>query len=184
MTVLDILSICLAMIENENDRQKFENLYQRYHKLMHYKARNILKDSHYAEDAVSIALFNTAAHIDLVDDVASVRTAHLLITITQRAALNIHKKLKKEQALLISLEDVEPIEIPVAEIAETFDDFASNAILKLSSPYREVILLKYADGYSNKEIASLLELTLSNVNKIVTRGKRQLKKILEKEWET
>ena len=68
-------------------------------------------------------------------------------------------------------------------MAEEFDDFVSNEILKLPSPYKEVILLKYADGYNNREIAALLDLTVSNVNKIVTRGKRKLEQALEREWE-
>ncbi len=183
MVSFDVLTVCLAMIEDENDKKKFEKLYRTYKDLMCHKALGILKDNHYAEDAVSIALFHVAAHMDMVEHVESIRTKHLLMTITQRVSFNLYKKLKREKNRMISFEDIETVEFPAMDMAEEFDDFVSSKILELSSPYKEVILLKYADGYSNREIATLLELTVSNVNKIVTRGKRQLEQALKKEWE-
>ena len=182
MVSFDILTVCLAMIEDEHDKKKFEDLYEKYAELMRYKAFTILKDTYYAEDAVSIALFNVATHIDIVEEVDSIRTLHLLMTIIQRVSFNLYKKIKQEQNIIINLEDIENVEFSVVDIAAEFDDFVSNEILKLPSPYREVILLKYADGYNNTEIALLLDLTVSNVNKIVTRGKRKLEQVLERAW--
>ena len=183
MVSFDVFSVCLAMIGDDNDKKKFEDLFEKYTELMRYKAFTILKDTYYAEDAVSIALFNVATHIDMVEEVDSVRTQHLLMTIIQRVSFNLYKKLKQEQTNIINLEDLEAVAVSDTDMAEDFDNFVSNVILKLSSPYREVILLKYADGYNNREIASLLDLTVSNVNKIVTRGKRKLEQALEREWE-
>lgn len=183
MVFSDVLAVCLVMIEDEHDKKKFEDLFEKYAELMRYKASTILKDTYYAEDAVSIALFNVAAHINMVEEVDSIRTRHLVMTMIQRVSFNLYKKIKQEQNIIINLEDIKNVEISVVDIAEEFDDFVSNEILKLPSPYKEVILLKYADGYNNREIAALLDLTVSNVNKIVTRGKRKLEQALEREWE-
>lgn len=183
MVLFDVLAVCLAMIDDENEKKKFEDLYRKYKDLMRYKAFGILKDHYYAEDAVSIALLNIASHMHMVEDVESIRTSHLLMTITQRVSFNLLKKLKRERNNMIDLQDIETVEFSTADITEEFDNFVSNTILNLPSPYKEVILLKYADGYNNKEIALLLNLTVSNVNKIVTRGKRKLEQALEKGWE-
>ena len=180
MVSFDMLAVCLAMIENENDKKRFEDLYRKYKGLMFHKALGILKDTYYAEDAVSIAALNIAMHMDMVEDIESIRTSHFLMTITQRVAFNLYKKLKQERKVIVDLEEIETVEVSAVDMAEEFDNFLSNEILKLPSPYKEVILLKYADGYSNREIASLLDLTVSNVNKIVTRGKRKLERALEK----
>lgn len=94
MVSFDMLAVCLAMIENENDKKRFEDLYRKYKGLMFHKALGILKDTYYAEDAVSIAALNIAMHMDMVEDIESIRTSHLLMTITQRVAFNLYKKLK------------------------------------------------------------------------------------------
>jgi len=170
------------MIEDAGSKKKLEALFDQYKDLMYYKALNILKDSHYAEDAVSIALFHIASHIDMVGEVEAIRTIHFVMTITQRVSFNLLKKLKKERNIMITLEDIENTEIAEGELSEGFSSFLADTILKLPSPYKEVILLKYADGYDNQEIASILGLTVSNVNKIVTRGKKKLEKIVEEVW--
>ncbi len=46
----------------------------------------------------------------------------------------------------------------------------------LSSPYKEVLTLKYVDGFSTKEIAEKMSLTNVNVRKILSRGRNFLKK--------
>ena len=59
------------------------------------------------------------------------------------------------------------------------DSRVADAILQLPHPYQEVFLLKYAQGYQNKEIAVLLDFTVAKVEKLLSRGKKQLKELLE-----
>ncbi len=177
MNHLQILHFCLSLIENETDKEKFEALYKTYIKLMHYKARTILKQEQSAEDAVSVALLSLAKNIHMVDSVSSERTKHYVMTITQRSALNLLKKQKREEARLVTLEEAEQV---AEEIQTDEENTLTAAILNLPSPYKEVIMLKFADGYHNREIAVILNLTVSNVEKIVSRGKKKLQKELSK----
>ena len=57
----------------------------------------------------------------------------------------------------------------------------ASALGKLPSQYRDVLLLKFAYGYSNSEVARLLDLTVANVEKISSRSKKKLKAILQEE---
>ena len=57
------------------------------------------------------------------------------------------------------------------------DDRLVSCILKLPAQYREVILLKYEQGYNTREIAQMLKLTVSNTNKILQRAKNKLEKL-------
>lgn len=177
MNHLELLQWCLALIEEESDKEKFEALYRKYINLMHYKARAILKQQELAEDAVSIALLSIAKNICMVGEVSSERTQHYVMIITQRSALNLLKKQKREEARFVTLEEAEQI---AEEIKTNEEDGLTAAILNLPSPYKEVITLKYADGYNNREIAVILNLTVSNVEKIVSRGKKKLRKEISK----
>lgn len=47
-----IMLICLSLIDSEEDKSKFEQLYLSYRQLMHHVALGILKDHHKAKDAV------------------------------------------------------------------------------------------------------------------------------------
>lgn len=49
--------LLLAMIDNEEDKSKFEQLYNQYKQLMFYIANGILHDENLAEDAVQHTKF-------------------------------------------------------------------------------------------------------------------------------
>ncbi len=175
MNHLELLQWCLALIEEESDKEKFEALYKKYIDLMHYKAHTILKQQELAEDAVSIALLSIAKNIRMIGGVYSDQTKHYIMLITHRSALNLLKKQKREENRFASLEEAEGM----AKEIES-DDSLTSAMLALPSPYKEVIMLKYSGGYKNREIAVLLNLTVSNVDKIVNRGKKKLERELAK----
>jgi RNA polymerase sigma factor (sigma-70 family) len=50
----------------------------------------------------------------------------------------------------------------------------ADAILELPEQYKGVLLLKYADGYGNKEIAELLGYSVTKVDQLISRGKKLL----------
>lgn len=52
---------------------------------------------------------------------------------------------------------------------------------RLPDGYRSVLLLKYDNGYSTAEIASILGLTEENVKKRLQRARKKLQEILERE---
>ncbi len=52
---------------------------------------------------------------------------------------------------------------------------------RLPDGYRSVLLLKYDNGYSTAEIASMLGLTEENVKKRLQRARKKLQEILERE---
>ena len=52
-------------------------------------------------------------------------------------------------------------------------------ILRLPLEYQQVILLKYSREYSSKEIAAILDYSVSKVDQLLSRGRRQLRKMLK-----
>lgn len=55
----------------------------------------------------------------------------------------------------------------------------ADALSQLPARYRELILLRYANGYSTKEIAALLGMSQKNVQKVLWRAKKQLEQKLD-----
>ena len=55
------------------------------------------------------------------------------------------------------------------------------AIAHLPAQYREVLLLRHAQGYSTREVAEILELNYDAARKLLYRAKIALKDQLEKE---
>ena len=93
---LRILTVCLALIEDISEREKFERLYWQYKDLMFYCAHKRLHDVQLAEDAVNISFLHAAKNMSMVGEVASARTKRLMVTITERTAINLYHKAQKD----------------------------------------------------------------------------------------
>lgn len=67
------------------------------------------------------------------------------------------------------------------DLRETLkNDEVSDALLKLSAKYRNVIYLYYYEGYKIDEISEILNLKLSNVKTLLSRGREKIKRIWRK----
>ncbi len=170
-----LLAYCLAMIDDESDKIKFEELYWEYKNLMFHCAKEKLHDIHRAEDAVSIAFVHVAKNMAMVGEVKSPQTKRLLVVIAERTAINMYNKYQKEYNRTVDIEDM--THIAVNDFPS--DGVVAQAILRLPLNYRQVIMLKYSLGYNNREIASILDCSVAKVEKLISRGKKQLEKLLE-----
>jgi len=55
-------------LDNENDRNKIEQIFLKYRGLMHYIARSILTDSSLADDAVSESFLKIMKNMDKIGE--------------------------------------------------------------------------------------------------------------------
>ena len=79
----------------ENEKDKFEFLYNRYKRLLLSKAYAVLSDYELAQDAVSEAFIRVYKNLRKLDDLESGKTAAYLVMITRNAALTLLNKQKK-----------------------------------------------------------------------------------------
>ena len=167
----------LAMIDSPDDQEKFEKVYTKYRYLMLHVAYKILQNHHDAEDAVHQAFISIIENLDNVFEVDSPKTRSYIVIITERKAIDLLRKIQKRQALEFN-EDISGVEIPFE-----MDNPIAAAIAKLPLQYREVLLMRYHNGFSAKEIASILSMSDSGVRKLIVRAKKALQELLEKEGE-
>ena len=167
----------LAMIDSPDDQLKFEKVYTKYRYLMLHVAYKILQNHHDAEDAVHQAFISIIENLDNIFEVDSPKTRSYIVIITERKAIDLLRKIQKRQTFEFN-EDISGVEIPFE-----MDNPIATAIVKLPSQYREVLLMRYHNGFSAKEIASILSMSDSGVRKLIVRAKNALQELLEKECE-
>lgn len=172
--------IYLAMIDSPEGRLKFELIYERYKGLMFYTANSVLGDTRDSEDIVHDAFLKIIEIIDEIDDPKSPQTRYLIVTITENKAIDLYRKRKAKTVVPFEEEYIGVPEQSLIDQVEENDRLVK-AIALLPGKYREVLLLKYAQGYSMDEIAMILSMSKENVKKIIQRARKKLEKQLSEE---
>ncbi|MSS91486.1 sigma-70 family RNA polymerase sigma factor [Eisenbergiella tayi] len=126
-----------------------------------------------AEDAVHQAFVKIAENIKKIDNPVCPKTHGYVVTIVENMAIDQYRKLQKHQT--VELID----EIQGTAPHYEGDNALTDCILKLPARYREMILLRYHHGYSVREIASMMGLSLPAAIKLDQRAKNKLKKLCE-----
>ncbi len=174
-----------ALLETDAEKDRFEQLYLSYRQVMYYAANSILKDSAMAEDAVQQAFMRVLNHMDKIGEVNCPQTRSFMVIIVRNVAINLYNSRKKQLALsLDELAEWTPDEAasPSDELeAKEGTMHLAQLMARLPEGYRSVLLLKYDNGYSTSEIASMLGLTEENVKKRLQRARKKLQEILKRE---
>lgn len=165
----------LQMIESEQDRSKFEQLHEKYKRLMFYVANQILRNEQDAEDAVHEAFVSILKNLRKIFDVECPQTRSYVVIIAERKAVDILRA-RSKVTHIDGEEALGGIEIPLPG-----DGGLADAMAKLPPRYREVLLLRYDNGYSTREIAQILNMKRESVQKLLWRAKNALQKLLEQE---
>lgn len=175
MGAVFFMIIYLQTIETPEEKIKFERLYMEYRALMFHVANEILHNEQSAEDATHEAFVKIAENIKKIDEPVCPKTHGYVVTIVEHEAIDQYRKWKKRQA--IQLTD----EIHGMQISYDGDNALVSCILILPARYREMILLRYHHGYSVREIAAIMGLSLPAAIKLDQRAKNKLKELCKKE---
>lgn len=171
--------ICFVF-QNPEDEDKFYYLYEKYHKLFYKVAYDILQNHQDTEDAIQISLEVIYHYFYKIRDEIEKKCVGYILMIIKNESIDLFNARKK---VLIADESILNQEHPIRK--ENEDVFLQNqelkeAIKKLDGKYRDILILKYVYGYSIKEIAEMLNITETNVSTRLDRGRKQLKKMIER----
>ena len=163
--------IYLNMIETDENRSKFEQVYIQYRDLMYYIAYRRLHHIQDAEDAVHHAFVKIAENIKIIEPPCA-KTKQLVVTIVDNHVTDLlrAKGRHPEIELVESGQESENVE-------DMAIDLLSQSILLLPEKQRNVIWLKYHHGYSLREISKLLDISLADAQKTDQRAKAKLEQI-------
>jgi len=160
---------------SEDDRLKFEILFEKYKRLLLHKAYDIVGDYALAEDAVSEAYIRIYRNLSKIEDIDSPATVSFLVTIVKNTALTILGKQKKyvfNEDVLASESDGYNMEETLLSTSVTRDML--KLVDNLNEELRAPFLLKFAHDLSHREIAALLRISENNVTVRIHRAKSKL----------
>lgn len=172
----------MMMIDSEEDRSKFQIIYETYSKLMFFLARQIVMDDRDAEDAVQEAFIKIIENLDKISDPKCPKAKHFIVVIIKRTAIDFKRKQNREPEMVAIDETTggmyiaDNTDTEYQKVDDSID--LSKAIAGLSDTYRDVILLKYYQDYTDSQIAELMGLSVSNVQKTIQRARKKLEQEL------
>lgn len=170
-----MLMIYMTLMDDEEDKSKFEEIYHEYSKLMRYRAYEILKDQHLAEDAVHQAFLKIINNLNKISSVKCNKTKHFLVVVVERVAIDIYNKNHKKDIISYDeLEEKQQIGVNSDLLEQANLNDIEKIIYQLPDTYREIFILKYSNECSNREIAKLLNLKEGTICQRLARGKEVL----------
>ena len=167
--------IYLQMIDTPEGRSKFEQIYLEYRDFMFHVENKILHHTQDSDDTVHQAFLKVAENIEKISDPKCPKTQGYIVTIVENKAIDLYRRRQKRQ--VVELSD----DLPGISAVYEGENVLAACVLKLPARYREVILLRYFQGYSVKEVAAILGLSLSAASKLDQRAKNRLRDLYEKE---
>ena len=137
---------------------------------MYRVAKAILKNDEDCADAIGEAVLRA---FDKLDTLKQERYFKTWLT---RILINECYKILKNRREEVSYEEYMEKSEETAMYSEVFE-----AVMKLDEPYRLPFILHYAEGYSTKEIARILSISVSNVKIRLQRARLKLQEMLKGE---
>ena len=173
-----------ALIDNQADLLKFNELVERYQEEMLRIARSVLRDHQLAEDAVQNALYGVAVSFSHVPAENPDAVHTYLLSCAKYAALRLLRAERKIETVEITdLSELSRGEDPTFDEIRRSEDYARllHAIEQLDEIYQDVLLHFYVFDQSVKEIARLFGRKPTTVRQQLSRGRRLLAEICRKE---
>ena len=167
--------VYLQMIETQEEKIKFEALYEEYRGYMYHIAYKILQHDRDAEDAVHSAFVTIAENIQKFSDPLCPKTKSYIVTIIESRAIDLYRR--KQRHPEVALEEA----ALGLQIEYTGENGIAKCIGQLPARYRHVLVLKHLHGFNNREVAKMFKTTETNVAKLYQRAKTRLRELCQKE---
>lgn len=108
-----MIPYCILVIEDDDDREFMEGIYQRYNRLMYDTILKVVKDTFDAEDVVQMALVKLIDKIDLLRSKDRDRLVNYIFTTSKTTALDFVNRSRPKNE--VSLEEYQELPDPNIE---------------------------------------------------------------------
>lgn len=183
-----ILAMGMALIDNEADKAKFEDMYYTYEEYMFNIALSILENKALAEETVQDCFLIIAEKISGIADVNCKETKAMVSIMAKNKALNNlelehYEKLDRtiNDDILQELEDDNSVYDTLVDEVLSKIGYKNivEEIKSLDDIYREILTLQVKYGYSAKEISEIMKMPIRTVENRIYRGRKKLREKLE-----
>ena len=165
--------VYLQMINDPAKRPRFRRLYEHYRQLMYRTAFAILRSEKDAEDAVQESLLRISKNFLKISDLECPETRNYIVIIVRSCCIDALRKRRRMPEC-----ELDPM-LPAPEYDG--ENLLAQCMLRLPEKQRAVMILKFQYGFSTRETARALGLSVSAVEKLISRGREKLREIYESE---
>lgn len=161
--------IYLSMLESEEERQVFSNLYNQYgNAMLRVAHRYFPNDQSTAEDVVQNAWLRVVENFPRVQAIPCKKRGAYLVIITKNEAISILRKQRQEL----------PFDETIADSYDGFEDRNANGVIEIiramPETYRAVLEMRFVEERTTREISVALGLKETTVNVRIHRGRALL----------
>lgn len=173
----------LSLLDTEEEKTKFEKIYNCYRSKMMFTAYGILHNRQDAENIVQDSFIALIENLEKIQEVSCHKTWNYIVTIVKNKSFNLLKQKKKvlPSDMDEELEKADGDQKNLGEMAEEQEmaEVLAELIKELPFPYKEVLYLQYVNGMDQQSIAEVLDKSHDNIRQISLRARSKLKKRLE-----
>ncbi|MBE6576906.1 MAG: RNA polymerase sigma factor [Ruminococcaceae bacterium] len=178
-----ILSL-LQIIENDEERNAINELFNTYFPKMQSVAYGILNNTQDAEDAAMETMEYICEHADDFVDYKDYKTLGKIFMCVKTTAIDMYRRNQRKNKLFICTDHFEGDFQTLFEedqslsdimISKETNEILSKSLDQLEDMYKIPILLKYNYHMKNKDIAKLLKVDTNTVNGRIFRAKKLIK---------
>lgn len=167
-----MLSVCLTLIDDDEDKKSFERLVKKYEKKLYNESFKILRSHELAEEAVWDAFYRIADNFQKIINLPVYKMeAYLIITI-KNVSYRLYNNEKKH------FENDSHDEVKDVPAADEFNDYnvadLSKAISELEEKYKVAITYFYYYGHNADETAKLMGVSRNAVYKYLRKAEQIL----------
>lgn len=173
----------LQLLDGEQEKDFFEELYEAYRDEMYRKAYRILKNRHDAEDVVQETFVALMDNLDMLRNNPPKKNWNYILTVLKNKSYNLCKQRKRQTDQEVedeALENVFDEELDVKFQKMERQEFIAEALKRMNKSYRDILLLQYYHDMSISEIAKILGKSPDNVGHMSRRAKKKLANLLKK----
>ncbi len=162
----------LDLIDKEEDKLKFQEIYDQYLSLVLYIVNQKLSSHEDVEECVQDVFLHIAQNMEKIEEVDSPKTKCFISVISEGKAVD---KFRSFARLSAREEELSDDEIAI----EDFDEFDCTelkmVIDSLDEKHKNFLYLTYIFGYTSKEIAKMYNMSDAKVRKIIQFAKQEVK---------
>ncbi len=148
--------------------EEFVRLVSDAEKSLYRVAKSILRNDEDCADAIQSAILKAFDNLD------TLKQKKYFTTWLTRILMNECYQILRKQREQVSYEDYMENQESPQDNGEVYE-----AVMGLEETYRMPMVLYYIEGYSVKEVASILEISVSNVKIRLSRARNMLRDILK-----
>lgn len=175
-----MLSICLALLQNPEDKLRFEEFYNKFYNTIYFIAKDHLKTKEAAEDCAQEIMIRFAKDFhNIKQDFDDKSFRNYVRVVSKCIAVDMYRKEKKHLENIVDADLTDFYNLSVEEFNIYDTSILKQAVDSMPESYKYVFWLKYYFQYTGAEISKKTGISETSVRQKCMLGKNFVKNFVK-----